>query len=118
MLSAHLRLRGVVIGKERSIRRFPVQPNPHSFQLRLQKRPLLRLLRSIQNHQDQIARLRGTNDLPPSPLPLRCPLNNTRQIQDLNLRTAILEYSRDGGESGEGVGCYFGLGFGDFGKEG
>ena len=101
-----------------SLRRFPIQPNPHSLQLRLQKRPLLRLLRSIQNHENQIARLRRTDNLPTSPLPLGSPLNNPWQIQDLDLSAAVLEDSRDSGQGREGVGCYFGLGLGDFGEEG
>lgn len=71
---------------------------------------MLRIVRGI-------AYLRSRNDLPTTTLALRSALNDTRQIENLNFSTSILEYTRNGSERGERVGCNFGLGLGDFRKE-
>ena len=103
---------------ERYSRWLPIQSNPHSLQLGLQQPPLLRLLRRIQDHQDQITRLGRRDDLSTSTLTLGSTLDDTRQIQDLNLRTSILQYTRDSGKSSEGVSGDFRFRLGDFGEEG
>jgi len=102
---------------ERYSRWLPIQSNPHSFQLGLQQPPLLRLLRRIQNHANHITRLRGRNDLPSSPLTLRSSLNNTRQIENLDLSPTILEHARNRRQSGERVRRDNRLRLGDFGEE-
>lgn len=101
--------------KDPDLRRFTIQSNPHSLQLRLQKRTLLRSFRRIQHHKNEITRLRRRNNLSSSPLSLRSTLNNTRQIQNLNLGTTILQNTGDSGQSCERVGSYLAASLGDFG---
>ena len=62
--------------------------------------------------------LRSRDDLPPSPLTLRSPLDDTRQIQNLDLGAPILQHTRDSRQRGERVGCGFGLGPRDLAQEG
>lgn len=64
-----------------------------------------------------VAYLRCRDDLSTTALALRSALNDTRQIENLNFRTSILEHTRNGSERGERVGCNFGLGLGDLRKE-
>lgn len=99
---------------EINIRRLPIQSNPDRLQFRLQQRPLLRPLRRIQNHHNQVTRLGRTNHLSPPPLALRSPLNNPRQIQNLNLRTTILKHARYRRQRRERIRRHFTFRFCDF----
>lgn len=65
----------------------------------------------------EITYLRSRDNLPTTTLALRSALDDTRQIENLDLRTSILEHTRNGSERGERVGCNFGLGLGDLRKE-
>lgn len=100
-----------------NVRGFTIQPDTHCFQLRFQQCTLLSPFRGVENHQDQIARLRGGDHLSPSPFALRGTLDDTGKIQDLDLRTAILQHAGDGGQRGERVRRDFAPGLGDFGQE-
>lgn len=101
-------------------RGFLVQPYAYSFQFSLKQCSLLRSLRSIENHDNHVAGLRQladadatsyekklyfccADDLSTSALALCCTFDDTRQIQDLNLSSAILEHTRNCCERGEGV---------------
>jgi hypothetical protein len=107
-------MREFEIGGMGHSRRLPIQSNTNGLQLCLQKRPLLRFLRGIQNHQNQITGLGRTNNLSASSLPFGCTLNNPRQIQDLDLGAPILQHPRNSGQSSEAVGCDFGFCLGYF----
>lgn len=61
--------------------------------------------------------LRSRNNLSTTSLTLRSTLNDTRQIQNLDLGTAILQYARDGSQGGERVRCRLTLGLSDLGQE-
>lgn len=108
----------VPVASAQDARRLPIQPNTNRLQLNLQQRPLLSPLRRIQNHKNQITRLRRTNNLSPAPLALGSTLNNTRQIKNLDLGAAILEHARDRCEGRKAVRSDFGAGLGDLGQEG
>jgi hypothetical protein len=82
--------------KRIDLRWVAVQPDTHSFQFSLQQPSLFRLLGSIENHADQVTRLCCTNDLSSSSLALSRTLDDTGQIEDLDLSTTILEHTRDG----------------------
>jgi len=124
------------------LRRVPVKPNANSIQFSLQQSSLLSTFRSIKDHQNQITRLpssandpnpinqnqkkkekekktnlSGRNNLPPTSLPLSSTLNDTRQIQNLDLSTPILQHTRDSRERGKRVRRGFTLSLGDFGQE-
>ena len=54
-----------------------VQSYTDSFELRLEESALLRFLGSVQHHEDEVARLRGRNDLPTAALALGGTLDDT-----------------------------------------
>ena len=99
-------------------RRFPVQANANSLELSFEESPLLRLLRGVQHHEDKVTRLRGRDDLAPSPLTLRGALDDPGEVEQLDLGAAILEHARDGCERREGVRGDLGPRLGDLGEEG
>lgn len=128
---------------EVDVGRVLVQPDAHSVKFCLEQCSLLSSLRCVKNHKNHITRLvvvskacpvrrilatisekarqtnlRRRNNLPTTTLALRSALNNTRQIEDLNLGTSILEHTGDGCERGERVRGDFRLGLRDLGQEG
>lgn len=64
-----------------------------------------------------ITHLRRRNDLTTTTLTLRSTLDNTRQIQNLNLSTAILQNTGNSRQRGEAVRSSLTLGFRNLGEE-
>lgn len=95
-----------------------IQSDPHRFEFRFQQCTLFFSLRRIQNHDNHITRFGSGDDLSTSALSLCSTLDDTGQIKDLNLGTAIFEHARNCGECSEGVCCNFGFGLCDLGQEG
>lgn len=90
-------------GKSRNTRGFAIQSNADGFQFGFQQGPLLGAFRSIQHHEDQIARLGGGNDLTASALALGGTLDDAGEIEELDLSAAVLEDAGDGCEGRECV---------------
>lgn len=65
-----------------------------------------------------IADLCRADDLPSSPLALRCSFNDPRKIQNLNLGATIFKYTRNSSQGGEGIGSDLALRLRDFGQKG
>ena len=63
------------------------------------------------------AYLGSRNNLTTTTLTLGRTLDDTGQIQNLDLGTAVLQHTGNGSQSGERVGCGLTLGLGDLGKE-
>lgn len=97
-----------------NVRRTSVQSDTDRLEFRLEKRPLLGALGRVQHHEDEIARLGGRNDLATAALALGGALDDTRQIEQLNLGAAVLEHTGNGRQRREGVRGGLGLGLGDF----
>mmetsp|Transcript_8795 Transcript_8795/g.21739 ORF Transcript_8795/g.21739 Transcript_8795/m.21739 type:complete len:274 (-) Transcript_8795:304-1125(-) len=55
----------------------------------------------VQDHEEQVGALADGDDLPASPLALRRPLDDTRQVQQLDLRVVVVNHARDAGQGGE-----------------
>lgn len=87
------------------IRRRPVQPHAHCFQLSCQDLLMCPRFSSVQNHQQQICRLAHGNDLTTTTFTLRGTLNNTWQIQELNLGVVVVNDTRNTCQCCELIGC-------------
>lgn len=62
--------------------------------------------------------LSGGNDLTSTALALGGTLNDTRQIENLNLSAAILQHTGNRCQGGESIGSNLALRLGDLGQEG
>lgn len=62
-----------------------VEPQTDGFELSLEKLALLAGLCAVQHHNDQVGRLCNCNDLPASSFSLRCTLDDSWQIQQLDV---------------------------------
>lgn len=98
---------------EGDVGRAAVQADAHRLQLLLEQPPLHRALRRVQHHDDQVRRARHRNHLPAAALALARTLNDARQIQQLNVCTAVLYDTGDARQSGELVGRDGRLGLGE-----
>lgn len=86
-----------------SLRWVLVQPDSNCEEFSFEQTPLLGLLCGIEDHADQITRLCCTDDLASATLAFGGTFDDTRKIEDLNLSTAIFEYTGDSSQSSESV---------------
>mmetsp|Transcript_4798 Transcript_4798/g.7189 ORF Transcript_4798/g.7189 Transcript_4798/m.7189 type:complete len:284 (-) Transcript_4798:367-1218(-) len=86
-----------------------VQPQPHSLQLPLEDGPVVvdPLLGGVQHHEHQVGRLGHCNHLAPPPLAMGRPLDDPRQIQQLDPRVVVVHVARNTGECSELISCSF-----------
>ena len=92
---------------EVDIRRLAIEADSHGFQLLLEEAALLCLLGGVQHHEDHVARFRGGDDLASATLAFGGALDDTGEIEDLDLGAAVLQDTWDGCEGRESVGRYF-----------
>jgi hypothetical protein len=74
-----------------NVRLLLIQPDAHFLQLNGEFPPLIFSLRSLKHHKHQITALCYCNDLPPTPSPLRSPLDNAREIKQLDFCLLIVD---------------------------
>lgn len=82
-----------------------VQTNAHALQLSLEQLPVNVGLGGVQHHQHQISGAGYGNDLTTTPLALGSALDDSGQIQQLDIGTLILNDARNAGQSGELIVC-------------
>src|SRR6266536_280276 len=86
-----------------------IDSNSEPFQFRLNDLLVSKGLIDIKNNKNQMTSLRNSNHLSTSTLSVLSTLNNTRQIQHLNLRPIVLHLSRNRCQSREFVCCSLGM---------
>eukprot|EP00968_Pinguiococcus_pyrenoidosus_P000367 scaffold24_cov245-Pinguiococcus_pyrenoidosus.AAC.19 len=90
-----------ILELERDIRRRLVQPDAEAIQLMLDLELMTHGLGRVQHDEDEVARSRRADDLATSALAVSRALDDPRQVQDLDLRAAIVQGARDGRQRGE-----------------
>lgn len=97
--------------------RFFVEPDSEAFQFVLEQFLVLKRLEDVENDEDQTAGASDSNNLTATSFTVFGALDDTWQIQQLDLGALVLNHTRDGGECRELVGSYFGVNTGQVGEE-
>jgi hypothetical protein len=80
-----------------------VEADASRLQLRLEDRLVRVRLGGVEHHEDQVGGFGDGNDLPPATLALRGPLDDSGQIEQLDLGALVVDYAGDTGERREFV---------------
>lgn len=84
-----------------------VEPQAETFQLVFQQLLVMQRLQHIQHHEDQVACSSHCDDLPTSTLAVFGALDDSRQIQQLDLRAFVFDTAGDGRQRCELVSRHF-----------
>mmetsp|Transcript_12153 Transcript_12153/g.30665 ORF Transcript_12153/g.30665 Transcript_12153/m.30665 type:complete len:417 (+) Transcript_12153:144-1394(+) len=91
----------LVLFLERQPRQLLVQPDAKALELVLDELLVRHGLQAVQHDDDQVARARGGDDLPAAALAVLGALDDSRQVQQLDLGASVADDTRDTCERGE-----------------
>ena len=94
------------------------KPNSESFQLRLDNLLVAERFEDIQHNEDEVGSPGHSDDLSSSTLSVLGSFNNSWQVEQLDLRTLVLDTPGDGGQGGELVGRHLAVHPGQVGQQG
>lgn len=96
---------------QRDVRRALVEPQPHSLELLLQDGAVVlgALLAGVQHHQHEVGALCHGNHLSSTSPPVSSALDDSRQVEQLDLGALVVHVSGDARQRRELVGCSLAL---------